>query len=113
SDCGLRNGDCRKEPQQASSRKLVRNFLSAQERGQLQRFQKVEMRIGTFQFHGMITSARRDEEVIGWHAFACLAAAVRQLASALPYLVIDRQFRNALLILAKCCAFLFSTYACP
>ncbi len=79
----------------------------------LQRLQKIEMRVRTFQFHPVITSTRSNEEVVGWRAFARLAAAVGQLASALPDLIIDRQFRDALLILAKRRALLFSTYACP
>ena len=71
------------------------------------------MRIRTFQFHAVISSARRNEEVIGWRAFACLTAAVGQLASALPDIIIDSQFGNALLVIAKRCALLFGTYACP
>ena len=79
----------------------------------LQRLQKIEMRVRAFQFHPVITSTRSNEEVVGWRAFARLAAAVGQLASALPDLIIDRQLGNALLILAKCRALLFGTDTCP
>src|SRR6266403_3971873 len=79
----------------------------------LQRLQKIEMRVRTFQFHPVITSARSNEEVVGWCAFARLAAAVGQLASALPDLIIDRQFGYALFVLAKGRAFLFGADACP
>src|SRR5712691_4482133 len=71
------------------------------------------MRVRTLQFHAVITSTSEDEQIVGWRSFACLAAVVSQFASALPDVIVNGQFRNALLILAKSHALLFVTDACP
>ena len=55
------------------------------------------MRISRFHFHPVVASAGNDKKVVRWNTLACLAATVGQFARGLPNLVIDQQFRNALL----------------
>jgi hypothetical protein len=53
----------------------------------LQRFQKVEMRVGRFHFHAMMTGARGNKQIVRRHPFARFAAAVCQLARRLPHFI--------------------------
>jgi hypothetical protein len=55
----------------------------------LQRLQKIKVRVCAFQFYAMIASTRADEQIVGWRTFACLAAAIGQLASGLPNFIVN------------------------